>query len=633
MTKSDDNDSTLPSELRAWEMARRPVGVAGKFGRTTQILKHYNLGQVARRALNIGVRRLNRKKTVGQATSSGSATLKTSRVVSELSQLVVNNRLEHPSHSRCDLGSGIFVLLNHEVQGGEFRLSQNILKTQTHLWQFQFHYHEFLLTQAAKGNWSDIREFLRGWLSDFAPEKTLASADSWHPYCISRRAIAWVLLLVYSRDQEDALGTELSAELLDSLVHQTQHLSCNLERDLGGNHLLENAAALAIVGGVLEAADTTRWRGIAQKILERELPSQVLSYGEHFELSPMYHCQILSNLLRIDLCCRDDESLTSLVDPFIEPMSVFLAGILHPDGEIPLFADSGFHEAPSVLELVDVLKISGRRQQARESVEGFERCGDYFILNSQDTFAVFDFGAIAARQLPAHGHCDVLNLEASIGSDRWIVDSGNFNYANDSMRHYCRSSIAHNVVTFDDANQANVWSMFRMGTRPSVFDQRHGKDHDWHWASAAHDGYKKMGVNKLSRLVASSHGTLACIDTVSFKQGLVGNLVGYLHLHPMIKLGEIIHVSDNLFQIQFRRSDTSRWLTIMADEVSVEQGWFCERFGNRTVNPVVRYLTDITQPHTWWALTETPDTCRIEFLNSSIEITMGGLDKLSWTTA
>ena len=651
MTKSDKDDLTLPLEQHAWEMARQPVGIAGQLGRTTQILRHYNLAQVGRRALNIAVRRLNRKKKVGSAKGLNSADLKTSQIVSKLAQLVVNNCREHPSHSRCNLGRGSFVLLNHEVQASGFRMSQNLLLAQTHLWRFQFHYHEFLLTQAAQGNWSDICEFLSGWLSDYDPEKTLASADSWHPYCISRRAIAWVLLLVYSRDQQNALGDELSIQMIESLVHQTQHLSSNLEWDLGGNHLLENAAALAIVGGVLESGQAANWRSIARAVLERELPSQVLSHGEHFELSPMYHCQILSNLLRIDLCCRDDESLTSLVDPYIGPMSVFLAGILHPDKEIPLFGDSGFHEAPSVHELTEVMNLSGRRHQARNTVDGFERYGDNFILNSHDTFAVCDFGAIAADQLPAHGHCDVLNLEVSIGSDRWIVDSGNFNYSNDSMRHYCRSSIAHNVVTFNDANQANVWSMFRMGSRPAISDQRHGEDYGWHWASAAHDGYAKMGVDKLHRLVASSHNTLVCIDTVWLRQGLPGqklpgqglpkhgspeqeqveNLVGYLHLHPQTTLGEVVRVTDSIFQIQLQRSDTLRWLTMSADEVTIEQGWFCEQFGKRTANPVVRYLTNITRPYTWWALNETPDTLKIQFLDSLIEITMNGQDKFSWT--
>ena len=298
----------------------------------------------------------------------------------------------------------------------------SLLNQKSHLWRFQFHYHEFLLTQAAHGNWSDISSFLDAWLTRYSPDKVKCSEDVWHPYCISRRLVAWIWLLNVAQNDESSLDALIVQRMLDSAIQQANYLSKNLERDLDGNHLLENVTALAIASGTIGSADAKQWSKLAARVLAVELEKQVLPHGEHFELSPMYHCQILSNLLRMEICCRDDKPLLSVVSPKIEPMLNFLGSIVHPDGEIPLFADSGFHEAPSVREISAVAELTGRSLSSNSRSQPFESMGGYRIFRGQRLFAVCDFGPIAAPRLPAHGHCDVTNLEVSVEGKRWIVD-------------------------------------------------------------------------------------------------------------------------------------------------------------------------------------------------------------------
>lgn len=618
-----------PLDELAFRIASQPVGLSGKLGRAIQILQHYQLSQIARRLIRIGQRKLQPNRCVGNWKSS-TVRLNHSPSVFRLAKIIVESSLEHPSHVRSDLSKGKFVLLNHELQTGEDNQlpAEQSLQEQTHLWRFQYHYHEFLLTTAAKGNWDQVETFLNSWLDAYAPQKTKRSADAWHPYCISRRVPVWLWLLVLSDEKGCELGEQTSQKLLHSLEHQTEYLSKNLEWELGGNHLIENATALAIAGGVLDSSHASSWLETALSVLAKEIPKQVLSHGEHFERSPMYHCQVLSDFLRIAICCKDSVGLVQLLDSKIDSMLQFLNCILHPDNEIPLLADSVFHEAPSVSQIREVAAIGSYASSAEDSTS---RVADYFIFSSEDTHTICDFGPIAAPHLPAHGHCDALNLEVSVGGKRWIVDSGNFNYSNDSMRHYCRSSIGHNVVTVDDANQANVWSMFRMGRRPRISGCREEQANGWHSVSSFHDGYLPLGVDKLGRLVATRKDTLICLDFHSSSPRAKGkNLVGYIHFHPEVNVGMPKPIGDGRFQVCIQRSSVERWLTLKADTVTIEQGWYCEQFGKREAGAVIRYVTSLSKGYTGWIMQESSDPPKIEFRDLEFGITMNGEEKFCW---
>jgi uncharacterized heparinase superfamily protein len=442
--------------------------------------------------------------------------------------------------------------------------------------------------------------------------------------------VTWVWLLNVDRDVESGLDEKLMERMLNSIVQQANYLSQNLERDLGGNHLLENVTALAIASGTIDSAHAVQWREIAANVLAVELSKQVLAHGEHFELSPMYHCQILSNLLRIEVCCQGDFGLLDVVTPSIDPMLRFLASIRHPDGEIPLFADSGFFEAPSVQEIRTVAELNGRALHRSKPAEKFEAVGGYHIFRGEELFAICDFGPIAASKLPAHGHCDVTNLELSVEGHRWIVDSGNYNYADDSMRHYCRSSIGHNVVTVDDENQANVWSKFRMGNRPKTFGHQDGIRDGWSWATASHDGYREFDVPKISRLVAFCDQAAICFDRGLMAEGCESSLVGYLHFHPDVVVEIENDHSDGVARFKLCRDSVERRIMFMADEVSTEQGWYCRGFGWRKPGTVVRYMRASSTRTLGWMLHELSDEPLIRCSDDSIQITMNNLN-FFWT--
>jgi hypothetical protein len=129
------------------------------------------------------------------------------------------------------------------------------------------------------------------YFDDLIADSSQVRAD-WHRQLLER----WIA--EKPAGQEVALaGNELGDAAWGSLAVQVRHLRNRIEWHLLGNHLLANATALVFASCIFDGVEAEGWRAKGLGILERELPEQVLSDGGHFELSPMYHTIVLSDLL------------------------------------------------------------------------------------------------------------------------------------------------------------------------------------------------------------------------------------------------------------------------------------------------------------------------------------------------
>ncbi len=592
----------LPEDIASLvQPANQRTTLLSKLSRAANILRYYRTSQLLQRAVRTvvpGVRTRSLQVLPSQETYRvrESARLKMrglAEVRSVRSSLASQTLYE-------DMSRGKFTLLEQSCELGQpselgiaIDWHARVKPQPSHLWRFQLHYHEYLLDLAVGSTaedadnsnaWPVIWGIVADWIDGNPLEQAQRTDDAWHPYCLSRRLPVWAQLFSLSEPPE-----ELRDKFLHSFASQAEVLSKRLEFDLGGNHLLENLTTLALAGAFLEGPRSDRWLDLATHHLRKQLPLQVLPHGEHYERAPMYHCQVLGNLLQVAYTAagvRDD--LADDCRQAASKMYGFLPAILHPDGEIPLFGDSCWGEAHSAGEINAWAELVGLGAAA-ETASPASVVGPYWTWRSENEALIFDAGPVGANTLPAHAHCDLLGFEASIAGQRWFVDSGLFDYNEGVMRDYCRSSAAHNVVTVEHQNCCDVWSRFRMGRRGRPTRLDHGQQGGFSWCQASHDGYRHLGVPELSRLmVMHTSGVWTCLEQAKSRKDSSragSSLIGRLHLAPEIQWQQL-----DSQQLVLTKDGIQRWLTVTSGvKLGLAEGWYCNRFGRRTRTQVITY--------------------------------------------
>jgi uncharacterized heparinase superfamily protein len=468
------------------------------------------------------------------------------------------------------------------------------------LWRFHLHYHEFLVDLASEGlrsqepgwfqrAWSLVDQ----WISASPLQDAGRLADAWHPYTISRRLPAWMLLWTASPP-----SASLQNRVLQSMFTQAAFLERHLEWDLGGNHLLENLKALILAGAFFRGVDADRWLRKGAGRFARQLLKQILPHGEHFERSPMYHAQALEAVLDLrDATASVSGQLSKECCFTAERMAGFLAQILHPNQEPPAFGDSCFGETSAPAALVARASAAVHESNVvgtdrRPVASGDARLGGtYWTWRDGDDFLVFDAGPVGPDHLPAHAHADLLTFEASVGGRRLFVDSGVFGYEDDAMRRYCRNTAAHNVLQVDDTDQCDMWSRFRMGYRGWPTELAVGETNGFYWARARHDAYRRLNVPEVGRWFACRPGgPWFCVDW-AFGRG-IHLLVNRLHLHPDVHAEQIA-----VDEVSLRCGGVTVPVRFLGrGELALTSGWYCPEFGRRLSSTVLEWRWIATLP-------------------------------------
>jgi uncharacterized heparinase superfamily protein len=260
--------------------------------------------------------------------------------------------------------------------------------------------------------------------------------DAWHPYTSSTRALNWLAAAT--------LEPSLAPVVEEGIRRALARVAANVEDDVLGNHVIRNAAAL-LLGGVAFADATLRRRGL--KLLQRELPEQILPDGGHYERSPSYHRLVLRDLLVVQPYADVSEAVAR--------MTAFAASSRRPDGAPWLFNDGGLDTAP-LLEL----------SPPKEGLHVFADTGYVFVRRGEVALA-FDCGPVSPPFLPAHAHADALSFQLWLGGEPVVIDPGMPTYEAGAEREFFRSTAAHATVAVG-GSQFESWGAFRAGPLPNV---------------------------------------------------------------------------------------------------------------------------------------------------------------------
>jgi len=471
------------------------------------------------------------------------------------------------------------------------------------LWLYHLNYFDFLNVGFALPAEEPMLKAALEITLDWCARNTKGSEVGWEAYALSVRIINWLKFLArYGRSLECMECGEKIDTLLASLGAQAATLERRLEKDLLGNHLLKNIKALLFAGALLETPRSMRWWAKGEALLERELNEQILPDGGHFERSPMYHAQILEDLAELRLLCAamgKNLACSRLLAEKIQAMAQFMKGILHPDGEIPLFNDSVLGGARPPAELLATAELhDSEGLKSEPQVTLFPDTGYGVIRSSQSRGTlIFDCGPLGPDYQPGHAHCDVLSYELSLHGERVVVDTGVSTYQPGPERSYERSTAAHNTLRIDGEEQAETWSSFRVGRRPHVGQMQGGSNAAFRFLSGEHDAYQRLGVVHARTVLLLPPDTWIVVDVI---RGMGSHLVeSFLHFHPRVGVKECTETHPGLpprrWAVQF--ADQIYGLaTYGAGQIDLLKSWHSEEFGDCQPCTVLRWAWKGTIP-------------------------------------
>ena len=392
------------------------------------------------------------------------------------------------------------------------------------LWRYHLHNHEFLRALP----YEPAKALVLDWVDRHRPGP---GQVGWEPYPLSLRIPAWCLYFFGLHRDRTLADTAFRDTLWASVVEQAEVLRARPERHLLGNHLLENGAALALAGGLVEHPAARRWLAEGLAILACELPEQVLADGGHIERSPMYQARLLGVLLRLE---RIGGAVGALVRPYRERLATALATMTHPDGDIALLNDSALGMLPMSRALLQRAGVPPSPDQPFALPE----TGYYGARTGRGHYVICDAGPLGPDYQPGHGHADLFSFELSLHGARVVVDSGVCTYDVGRLRDYCRSTRAHNTVEIEGHDQVELWAAFRVGRRCRPQGVRWRRRGGGFELAGRHHGYRHLRGRPVHARALRwlEGGRLEIRDRVTARRPV--RSVARLHLHPACRIAD-----------------------------------------------------------------------------------------------
>lgn len=423
------------------------------------------------------------------------------------------------------------------------------------------------------------------WIERNPPYARRYWMDVWNSYTVSIRSV--VFMQQYAARQARLSGP-LRERLLSSLVRQIRFLASNLERDLGGNHLLKNLKALLWAARFFEGSEARRWGALGMRLLEHEVAEQILPDGMHYERSPSYHAQVFADLVETFSVLPDGPERSRL-GARLPAMAQALVDTTHPDGRVALFNDGGQSAAYAPGSCLDAYRRVVGAPPAPRASFALSSAG-YFGARADGDYVLADCGPIGPDFLPGHGHGDMLSFEWSVGGVRIVVDPGVFEYVAGPMRAYARSTRAHNTVSLDELDQCEFYGAFRVGRRARATVHEHTQGGNGFVLDGSHDGYRRLpGAPIHRRRLAVEPGTLEIADRIEGGAGQPVRARFLLHPECRVSLEQgAVRVERERVQVLLRSEG----------RIELERAWFCPDFGVRLDAPRILLHQDAA-PSSW----------------------------------
>ena len=470
---------------------------------------------------------------------------------------------------------------------------------------------------------------------------------------VAIRSLSWCQVLELIHDSS-ALDSDKRQIILRSLYQHGHYINKHLSFFFSPyNHLIGEAAALYIVGGLLSRLKPARrWKDKGWAILEREMPNQFHADGGTVEQAISYHHFTLGFYLHVFLLRRRlGLEIPSGMAGLLEKAFEFSMYMTRPDGLVPMIGDGDEGKAIDLLQSSiwdfkpflaigavlfqreDFKAMAGPFPPDAAWLLGFEgwkkyeslrdrtpkedskvlRESGYFIMRTgwdhQSHYLNFDCGEMAAGvpkgdiASAAHGHADALSIEVAAYGVPILVDPGFYTYnGNEQWHRYFRETDAHNTVVVDGCSQAEYRGRLKWSHAPDTKLHHAIVTKIFDYAEGSHDGY-----SRLTRPVAHRRAIVFLKpDYWLIRDELWGEgehrIDRYFHFADVEILCDedrkLVHTrsshGSNLAVLSIGKDITE--IEIMRGGNEPKSGWIATGYGKKLRAPVVRYSTKARLP-------------------------------------
>lgn len=349
--------------------------------------------------------------------------------------------------------------------------------------------------------------------------------DSWAPAVLGTRVANWISLHdFYCSSADDAFR----ARVFDSLARQARHLYRAIPGTLDGSGLLAALRGMVAAGVALPGCE--RNLTAALRLLERELPRQVLPDGGHAERNPEAHLLALRHLIDLRAALRMGRvEIPEALQHAIDRMTPALRFFRHGDNALALF--NGGREGDTAL-IDAVLAQSDARGRPLKSMphSGYER------LLAGRTLVLMDAGRPPPHGLDARAHAGTLSFEMSVGRERIVVNCGAHPGPTGPWRRGLAATAAHSTLAVSETNSAEVLEEGGLGRRPRRVGCERVDSEGACLVEGSHDGYARaFGLTHRRRLYLADNGEDLRGEDMLEGPGGHGFAIRF-HLHPAVEV-------------------------------------------------------------------------------------------------
>ncbi|MEQ7799356.1 heparin-sulfate lyase HepC [Pedobacter sp. ASV1-7] len=364
-------------------------------------------------------------------------------------------------------------------------------------YQKQLHRHQWFVPQAKVYRTTQNEKYIQSWINVYKdwliqnpmPE-TGTNTTTWWQLQVAERVMGQTQLFDYYKN-----STSFTPEWFSEfMVHFAEHSDFLVKYPYSeGNILISQGSALAFAGVLFpEFKKASEWMNTGFNILDKEVKTQFLEDGMHYELDFSYHISAIADFYEVMKLADANKAIVGNVsanfNSYLHKAAQVVMNFTYPNYFTTTASNSqfvpGFNDTrqsswsrsvlnrnftryvemfPDDKELLYMASYGKNGKMPAASPKAFTTSGYYMLRNGWDRLSTMlilsNNYSNDAMQIWSHKQPDNGTFELYHKGRNFFPDAGVFAYTSDgnnSAREWYRQTRVHNTMTLDNKNITNA---------------------------------------------------------------------------------------------------------------------------------------------------------------------------------